>query len=92
MAAHGRLGPDLLSILSWYAAAAIPRQVIDSPVIDGQSLLAGGDPFSVDEALGSLTKYSLVTVTGDGLAVHPLIAGSFGDTRALMSPSARPSP
>ena len=74
MAAHGRLGPDLLSILSWYAAAAIPRQVIDSPVIDGQSLLAGGDPFSVDEALGSLTKYSLVTVTGDGLAVHPLIA------------------
>jgi hypothetical protein len=74
IAAHGQLGADLLSILSWYGAAPIPRQVIDSPAIDGQPLLADGDPLSVDEALGGLTEYSLVTLSGDGLAVHPLIA------------------
>ncbi len=74
IAIHGRLSADLICVLSWYASDAIPRQLLDSPAIDGQPLLAAGDPLSVDEALGGLTTYSLVTVSGDDLAMHPLIA------------------
>ena len=74
IALHGQLSADLISVLSWYAPDAIPRKILDSPAIDGQPLLAQGDPVSVDEALAGLTTYSLVTASADNLAMHPLIA------------------
>lgn len=74
VAAHGELASDVLGVLAWFAPAAIPRDILDSPAIDDQPMLAAGDPLSVDDALGGLTAYSLLTFTEDGLRVHPLVA------------------
>jgi tetratricopeptide (TPR) repeat protein len=72
--AHGRASADLLSVLTCFAPSAIPRDLLDTPAIDGEPLFGGGDPLTVDEALGGLIDFSLVTASQRGLNVHPLVA------------------
>ncbi|RSN61518.1 Nephrocystin-3 [Amycolatopsis sp. WAC 04182] len=53
----------LLRQLAWYAPGGIPRDLLAGVV---------GEP-ELSEALGRLAAYSMITLTGDAIAVHRLV-------------------
>lgn len=63
---YGELPGRLLNILAWYAPDDIPVAVL-------HHLHDGIDAQQIDEALGRLAAYALVTRTGDAIAVHRLV-------------------
>ena len=64
-ARHGDLPGSLLRTMAWYAPDDIPISVLRH--------IEGLDEQHVDEALGRLAAYALITRTGDAIAVHRLV-------------------
>ncbi|MDX3102308.1 hypothetical protein PW035_15850, partial [Nonomuraea angiospora] len=60
---HTPLAGDLLRILAWYGAEPIPRSVLDG--------LA--DPPQLQQALGALAAYSMITLDDAAITVHRLV-------------------
>ncbi|MBE1584428.1 tetratricopeptide repeat protein [Nonomuraea angiospora] len=60
---HTPLAGDLLRILAWYGAEPIPRSVLDG--------LA--DPPQLQQALGALAAYSMITLDDAVITVHRLV-------------------
>ncbi|WP_371548619.1 tetratricopeptide repeat protein [Streptomyces sp. NBC_00554] len=58
------LAADLLRTLAWFAPEHVPRDLL-SPLHD--------DPIAVDEALGLLAAYSMITITETTVSTHRLV-------------------
>ncbi|WP_238007494.1 tetratricopeptide repeat protein [Dactylosporangium sp. AC04546] len=64
-AEHGPLPGRLLQTIAWYAPDDIPLAVLAAEAPDGDAAL--------DEAVGRLAAYGLVTRDGDAISVHRLV-------------------
>jgi Tetratricopeptide repeat/NB-ARC domain len=64
-ASHGALAQELLHILAWLAPTDIPVQLLYG-VPDSSSS-------EIDEALGRLSAYALITREGDAVTVHRMV-------------------
>jgi len=66
---------DLLQLCSFLAPDDIPRSIfVDHPgVLPARLQAAIRDQISYQQALGTLTRYSLITATADSVSVHRLV-------------------
>jgi tetratricopeptide (TPR) repeat protein len=58
------LAGEILAILAWLGPDPIPRPV---------AYMLGPDPLTVDDALGKLHAYSMITLTPDTIGIHRLV-------------------
>jgi hypothetical protein len=58
---------QLLRVLAWFGPESVPREVFDR--LD----LGGGDNAAVQESLGKLAGYHLITLTRTSITVHRLV-------------------
>jgi hypothetical protein len=63
---HGPLSGEILRALAWFGPDDVPIEAI-------LRLDLGVDEIAIEEALGRLAAYALITRTADGVSVHPLV-------------------
>jgi hypothetical protein len=68
----------LLRVMAYYAPDNIPRDVLTGPF---------ADPEAINEALGILASYSMITLTADAISIHRLVQAVLR-TRSEKPPSA----
>ncbi|KRV50894.1 hypothetical protein AQ490_13150 [Wenjunlia vitaminophila] len=64
IATHTPLAVAMLSVLAWLAPDRLPRDVLTAPA---------NDALAVNEALGTLAAYSMITLTENSVSVHRLV-------------------
>jgi tetratricopeptide (TPR) repeat protein len=70
---YGALAPEVLGVMSYFAAEDIPRYLLTTPTIHRETVLGSGDALDVELALIGLSEYSLISLEPDAIGVHRLV-------------------